>query len=57
MYCNNEKDCGVVVEEMSYNAADTLLLCTDSIYDWSANSRYHKNTIRAKRRNQAQNVG
>lgn len=33
MYCNNEKDCGVVVEEMSYNAADTLLLCTDSIYD------------------------
>lgn len=33
MYCNNEKDCGDVDEEMSYNVADTLLLCRDSIYD------------------------
>lgn len=57
MYCNNEKDCGDVDKEMSYNVADTLLLCRDSIYDWAANSRYHKNIIRAKRRNQAQNVG
>lgn len=33
MYCNNEKDCGDVDKEMSYNVADTLLLCRDSIYD------------------------